>query len=284
MTRSSHTRHGVRKGIVMKICRLVLTALTVLIGLAAPVDTAHAAAPGNDTFAGALAVPIGFSDYLDTTEATTDGVDAELNTCFSAADASVWYSITGNGADVIVDVLLTTYNSYSAGVIIATGSPGNFQQIACDTRVQFFAEVDTTYYVLAVDTQVDGGGNGGLLQINILPAPTLELSVDRVGQVKSRDGVATISGTYTCAGPDGVFIQLFLSQVVGRFKIEGSGSFAEVGTCDGSPRIWSITLEYQNGRFSGGNATAVVSAVAPGPTGTVSLTTTATVQLRSSRH
>ena len=267
----------------MQMRRLVLTALVVLIGLAAPVDTAHAAVPGNDTFAGALEVPIGFSDLLDTTEATTDDVDAELNTCFAAADASVWYSITGNGADVIVDVLLTTFNSYSAGVIIATGSPGSFQQIACGTRVQFFSEVDTTYYVLAVDTQVDGGGSGGLLDIRIFPAPTLEVSVDRFGQVTSRDGVATVGGSYTCAGPDGVFIQLILSQFVGRFKIEGSGSFVDVGTCDGSRRNWSISLQFQNGKFSGGKATAALTADAPGPTGTVSLATTASVQLRRAR-
>ena len=72
----------------MQMRSLVLTALVVLIGLAAPVDTAHTAVPGNDTFAGALEVPIGFSDLLDTTEATTDDVDAAIDLSLPATPAS----------------------------------------------------------------------------------------------------------------------------------------------------------------------------------------------------
>ena len=75
----------------MRLHRRSLVALALPISMAVAVTTAHAAAPNNDTFAGALAVPIGYSEYLDTTEATSDAVDAELNTCFPAADAGVWY-------------------------------------------------------------------------------------------------------------------------------------------------------------------------------------------------
>jgi hypothetical protein len=65
-----------------------------------------AAAPSNDVFGGATAATIGFSETLDTTEATTDSDDAQLNASCGApaTDASVWYSFDGTDTGVIVDV------------------------------------------------------------------------------------------------------------------------------------------------------------------------------------
>jgi hypothetical protein len=267
----------------MRLHRRALIALALPISMAVGVSTAHAAAPAHDTFGGALTVPIGYSEYLDTTEATTDAVDAELNACFPATDASVWYSITGDGTDVIVDVTLTSYNSYSAGVIVVAGTPGNFQQVACGAYVQFLSESGTTYYVLAVDTQLDGGGNGGFLQMSILHAPTLVVTVNSVGQVDPRTGVATIGGTYTCAGPDYVSISLDLRQNVGRFTIFGYNYYTDVGTCDGTAHNWSTSLITQNGKFAGGKSLATMSANACGPTGCAFSSSEQTIQLRSSK-
>lgn len=59
---------------------------------------------------------------LDTTEATTDGDDAQLNeTCGApATDASVWYAfVAGSDAVVVVDV---SQSGYSAGVLVGVGS------------------------------------------------------------------------------------------------------------------------------------------------------------------
>ena len=149
--------------------------------------------------------------------------------------------------------------------------------------MQFFAEAGTTYYVLAVDTQVDGGGNGGFLQMLILPAPTLEVTVNPAGQVDTRSGVPTIGGSYTCAGPDFVSINISLSQRVGRFTIFGYNYSTDVGTCDGTPHNWSMSLITQNGKFAGGKSLATMTATVCGPTGCVYSSGEQTVQLRGSK-
>ena len=124
-----------------------------------------AAAPANDTIGGATPVSLGYSELLDTTEATTDSDDVQLNlSCGApATDASVWYAFTtSNDAQVVVDV---SQSNYSAGILVGVGVPGNLQTIACGPfTVTFSASAGTTYYVLAFD--FDGSGNGGMLSIS----------------------------------------------------------------------------------------------------------------------
>src|SRR5918996_5871828 len=140
-------------------------------------STAVAAPPSNDTFGGATVVSLGFSEQLDTTEATTDADDAQLNaTCGApATDASVWYAFT-TAADtgVVVDV---SQSSYSAGVLVGLGTPGNLETIICGAdTVGFFVNPGYTDYVLAIDDQLDGGGNGATLRNSFTeaPPPTVE--------------------------------------------------------------------------------------------------------------
>ena len=235
--------------------KLIATlALTLsALGLSAP--AALAAPPNNDTFANATVVAVGFSEVLDTTEATTDADDAQLNASCGApaTDASVWYVLQGSDQGVVVDV---SQSDYSAGVLVGVGSQGNLQTVACAPgAVAFFAAAGTTYYVLAIDDQFDGSGNGGNLSISfneIPPPPTVEITVNRFGTVNARTGVATISGTYTCTNGD--FIDVFVDarQNVGRFTILGSGEFFDFGTCDGTPHTWAADVFPQNGKFAGG--------------------------------
>jgi hypothetical protein len=233
---------------------------------AALAPAALAAPPSNDTFAGAKVATIGFSEVLDTTEATTDADDAQLNeTCGApATDASVWYSIEGTDTGVIVDV---SESSYSAGVLVGVGTQGNLETVACGPGVVgFFAEAGTTFYVLAIDDQDDGGGNGGQLSIRFLeapPPPTVDITVNRRGTV-DKAGVATISGTFTCTDAD--FIDVFVEarQNVGRFTIIGSGEFFEFGTCDGDTHQWSAQVFPENGTFAGGKAVTLAFAFACG--------------------
>jgi hypothetical protein len=86
--------------------RLIATAATMVAASALTASPAWGAAPVNDTSGGATPASVGFSQMLDTTEATTDAEDAQLNeTCGApATDASVWYTFAGNDAGVIVDV------------------------------------------------------------------------------------------------------------------------------------------------------------------------------------
>src|SRR6266568_485749 len=102
----------------MKTIIKLLAALALLLStLAVSAPTALAAPPLNDTFAKATAAAIGFSETLDTTEATTDSDDAQLNASCGApaTDASVWYVLQGSDQGVVVDV---SQSNYSAGVLV----------------------------------------------------------------------------------------------------------------------------------------------------------------------
>ena len=235
----------------------LVLALTLTFGGVAP---ALAAPPANDTFGGATLAAAGFSEVLNTSEATTDADDAQLNTnCGApATDASVWYAFAGNDAGVIIDV---SSSDYSAGVAVGVGTQGNLQIVTCGPgAVAFFAGAGETYYVLAFDDQFDGAGNGGNLSIsfnNVPPPPTIDFTVNSYGKFNSKTGTATISGTFTCSNGD--FIDLFgdASQRVGRGSVLGSFEFFEFGTCDGNSHNWSAEVFPINGKFAGGKALTI---------------------------
>ena len=246
----------------MRLLRTFVCAAALVAASAFGAQPAFAAAPANDTIEGATAASLGFSEVIDTTEATTDAVDAQLNeTCGApATDASVWYTLTlAEASDVFVDV---SDSDYPAGVLVGTGSPGALETVDCGPGgVIFAAEAGTTYYVLAIDDQSDGSGNGGSLSISFTgppPAPTMNVTVAARGTFDSRTGAVTIRGTYTCT--DAEFIDIFgdVAQSVGRIAtIRGSFGVFDEGTCDGSSHAWSATAVPENGKFKGGQAVAV---------------------------
>ena len=252
---------------MIRFVRLVLATLVALGALAIAAPAAVAAAPGNDTFGRATQAAIGFSQQLDTTEATTDADDAQLNASCGApaTDASVWYAIAGSDAGVVVDV---SQSDYSAGVLVGVGTQGNLETVECGPgTVGFFATAGTTYYVLAIDDQNDGGGNGGSLNISFNaapPPPTVDITVNKVGRVNAKTGVATISGTYTCSDADFIDAEIDASQRAGRVIISGFGEFFDSGTCDGMSHDWSAEVFGDNGRFVGGKAMTVTFAFACG--------------------
>ena len=251
----------------MRIARFVPVFATLFVTSLVGVGPAWAAAPpANDLSSGATAASIGFSEVLDTSEATTDAEDAQLNeTCGApATDASVWYVLEGDGGSVIVDV---SASDYPAGVLVGIGSPGSLETVACGPGITGFStEVGTTYYVLAIDDQSDGGGNGGMLSISFIeapPAPTVDIQVDRTGTF-DRSGSAHLTGSYTCT--DGDFIEIFgdVIQPVGRFAIRGFFGMFEEGTCDGTPHNWSAEVVPESGKFKGGKALTVTFGFACG--------------------
>ena len=235
------------------------------LSLAAPV---LAAAPANDIYSGRLPIAIGDDLTVDTTEATTDADDVEMNTVCGAPamDASVWYEFTA-AADgfVAIDVSQSTY---SAGVFVALGSPGSFEVLACAPGGTVFEAVQgETYAVLFIDDQSDGSGNGGSLRAQVAevpPPPDVSITVNKTGRF-NKDGSATISGTVTCsdAPVEFTFIDVFVQQLVGRIRINGYG-FIEGFTCDGSTQPWSADVYGDNGIFKGGKALSVSFAVACG--------------------
>ena len=234
--------------------RVSVVSLAALTFVAAPAAVL-AAAPSNDVFGGATAATPGFSETIDTSEATTDGDDAQLNSSCGApaTDASVWYSFAGTDAGVIIDV---SGSDYTAGVLVGVGTQGNLQTVACGPNaIAFFAAAGETYYVLAIDDQADGGGNGGTLSISFAaapPPPAIDFTVNPVGRFNSKTGSATVSGTFSCTDADFIEIDVDAAQSVGRFIVRGFGSFFESGTCDGTTHTWSAEIFGENGKFAGG--------------------------------
>jgi hypothetical protein len=242
-------------------CALTLS----LLGVYTP--AALAAPPANDLSSGATAVTIGYSETIDTSEATTDAEDYQLNVMCGApaTDASVWYTLVGTDQGVIVDV---SSSNYSAGVLVGTGSPGALDVLTCGPgSVAFYAAAGATYYILAIDDQLDGSGNGGQLSISfneIPPPPVINITIDPYGKVNTRSGVATVTGTYTCSGGDFLEVYGDATQEAGRFTVLGNFYFSNSGTCDGTARKWSAAVYPNAGKFAGGKAMTVTLAYACG--------------------
>lgn len=240
----------------MRRVRVVVALLVVAIAVPLQAVPAAAAAPNNDTFAGATAATVGSSEVLPTGEATTDSDDTQLNSSCGApaTDASVWYAFTNPSATgVIVD---TSGSDYSVGVLVGTGTQGALSFVNCGQgSTEFTADAGTTYYVLAVDDQRDGAGNGGSLHISftaVPPPPTVTVTMDPTGRF-DHDGVAHLSGTYSCLDSDFISVSGDVIQSVGRFSIEGSFVFNDSNTCDGLSHPWSAAATSDNGdKFAGG--------------------------------
>jgi hypothetical protein len=243
------------------------------------------APPANDSLSGAKLVTIGFSESLDTSEATTDADDATVNSAcgFPATDASVWYQFVGTGEKVSLNVF---QSDYSASVI-ATSNPNVIfpPQSACGLGgVDFVASAGVTYYILAFDDQRDGVGSGGLLNISLSLAPpppdlTVTVTVENFGSVNARTGVVTMSGTYSCVNADSLNLYVAVVQELGRgrkdgeidFRAFGDASAQFQGNCDGNLHPWSAEVhpfeDPDFRKFVGGKATTTVLAHSEGPHG-----------------
>ncbi|MFL6136408.1 MAG: hypothetical protein ACJ74O_01210 [Frankiaceae bacterium] len=228
-------------------------------------QSAFAAVPPNDVLAGATTVTtLPFSDTVDVTQATTDAQDAQVNASCGApaTEHSVWYSYSpsSDGA-ILVDV---SQSDFSAGVIIATGTPGALDTWACgpgEVAAPTFA--GETYYVMAfADTPGDPGGTLRLTVDVAPPPPTVEVTVAPKGTVSK--GVATLHGTYVCTG-DAEFVDIFgeLRQPVGRLAVIGEfETFVAPPACDGAAHPWSADVFGENGKFAGGKSASVTIALA----------------------
>jgi hypothetical protein len=230
---------------------------------------AHAAPPANDTIEGAVAIgSLPFTTTLDTTQATTDATDAELNVpCQApATDASVWFSYTPAADGAIL--MSMEESSYAGGFLVAIGAPGSLELINCGPNaVGLEVTAGTTYYFMVIDDQSDGSGNGGTLILNAMaapPPPVISLTVNRLGTF-DKTGAASVYGTISCTGEvEFSFLSVELTQPVGRAAVYGVAD-VEI-TCDGTVRPWTAVVEPIIGkRFAGGRATAVTFSVACGP-------------------
>jgi hypothetical protein len=268
----------------MRRSALLITIVALAsLGLAVPV---LAAAPTADTYAGRTTITtLPFIETIDTTEATTDADDAEANAQCGApvTDASVWYEYTATSdAGFVVE---TGNSSYSAGLLVATGSPGSFVVVTCSPSSVFVpSTTGETYAILVFDDQYDGEGNGGTVDVAISevpPPPVLDVTIASSGKFNAKTGSATILGTLSCTGGDvdgKNFIDVQVGQTVGRVRFNGEGftTFA----CDGSTQTWSAEVFSSSGKFAGGKATVTLFAIACGNGGCDEVQATANVTLK----
>ena len=145
----------------MKLIRTLAAAVCAAALTMASAAPATAAPPGNDTVAGATAITVlPTTISQDTTQATTDALDATLNAdCGApATNASVWFTYTDTtGTGFVVDM---SASDYSGGFIVTAGDPADGNLVACGptTVAVSGGEPGTTYYVVAFsDSEVNGG-------------------------------------------------------------------------------------------------------------------------------
>jgi Rieske Fe-S protein len=221
---------------------------------------ASAAPPSHDTIDGAKVISeVPFSEIVDTTEATTDAEDAAINTnCGApATNGSVWYSLTASGsaAAYLVDV---SQSDFTAGVIVATGTPGNLSLVTCGPQsVGFEVTPGTTYFLMAFSDNPDVVG--GQLSISVTeasPPPKVSMTINEVGRVNTKTGAATVSGTYTCDGQaDFTVLQGRLSQKQGDIHVVGN--FEQLDLPCGGTFKWSATIAPESGKFKRGEAASL---------------------------
>ena len=246
------------------------TALSAVMAVAlipaVAVSAANAATPSNDAVSGATVIgSLPTTITQDTTQATTDAVDAALNAdCGApATNASVWFEYTDvAGAGFIA----TMENSdYSGGFFVTEGDPSLGNLVACGpTTVGVQTTPGETYYVAAFSDTSVSGGNLEVTFDKAPPMPEISVSADPRG-FTYKDGSAQLTGTYTCANADRFESEVdgTLTQRVGRVKITGY-FFLYPLECDGASHRWSAQVVSDNGLFRGGKAASVAFGFACG--------------------
>ena len=225
-------------------------------------DVSIAAVPANDEFANAVVIgALPFNTSLNTSEATAVGDPA--NDCLVDGH-TVWYQFTPS---VDMRINANTFGSdYDTGIAVYAGTPPNLTQIACnddalpgrtvETNVNFDATAGTTYYFMVGSCCGQDGGN---LVFNVNVSLNLALTINPSGSVDAKTGLATISGTVSCAEPASGFLDGRVQQRIGRTLI--TGFFFTEFECDGVTP-WQVQVSAENGLFTGGQVQVSVAAVA----------------------
>jgi len=236
--------------------------------------------PANDKIGHAVAVSaLPFSATLDTTGATTDAVDAQANASCGApaTNNSVWYTFTGgqNHHNIFVDA---SKSDYSAGVIIATGTPGALMTVSCGPAfVTATTTPGTTYYIMIFDDS----GTGGTLRLNIGDAPDIALNFDKNAGIDTH-GVVYLTGIYNCTQATSLHISGTLIEIVAS-KVVSTGHFDTLGipapNCNGSQHSWTGLVLADTTSFAPGQAAAFTDASACGRIACTLISETTVVKL-----
>jgi Ca2+-binding RTX toxin-like protein len=145
------------------------------------------APPANDDFAAAKVIDrLSFSDTVDMTYATKEDADP-IPSCNYATGSTVWYSYTPS-ADGYVQA--ETPGSYYSALAVYTGSPGSFDQVACDqSHVNFKVHAGVTYYFMVRDQYGYTAGLTFTASDGVPPPPNDDFADARSFDVPSTDSV-----------------------------------------------------------------------------------------------
>jgi len=182
--------------------RVFATLACVAVGLGFVGTASAATPPPNDKIGGAIVVSaLPFVRTVDTTGATTDATDAQVNQSCGApvTHNSVWYKFTAGPTNTAL-VVDTTGSTFSSGVIIATGTPSALTTQSCGPiSAKVAVASGKTYFILAFDDT----GSGGTLHISIhgpAPAPANDLSTHAT-TVSALPYSATLDTSGATTGP-----------------------------------------------------------------------------------
>ncbi|MEO7060574.1 MAG: hypothetical protein ABI083_12700 [Lapillicoccus sp.] len=244
----------------MRLRHVLVAAAIAALLVPATALAAVAAPPNNDTVSGARTIASTPKTITqDTTSATTDAVDTELDASCGApaTNGSVWFKyVDTTGKGLLVD---TSASDYATGIMIVAGNPtSGGSLVACGPQMSAATgAAGTIYYVMAFSPVV--GVTGGQLKATFAeapPAPTATLTVAK-DAVATKNGSLKMHGTYSCTNANSFNsgIQGQAIQRAGRLKINGS-FFLPGLTCDGKVRPWKATALSDNGYFAAGRATS----------------------------
>jgi hypothetical protein len=235
---------------------------------------AAAAAPGNDTQAGAVVIPnsLPFHYTQSTTEATVDaGESLASSYCLGvgapAFEHAVWFEATipaGLTQAIQIDV---SASDYGAGIAVLADNGGTLSPIDCvpGAYVTPGAAPAGTYYLVVFGDGTTPATSGNLdLAVDVAPPPPdISVTVNPTGTA-TKEGGAWLSGTVTCVGngPNAAVFDVegAVSQTVGRLIISSAFFSGESIPCDGATYPWQAYAPPANGKFSGGKSITVSTA------------------------
>jgi uncharacterized repeat protein (TIGR01451 family)/uncharacterized delta-60 repeat protein len=261
------------------------------VGLAAP---AFGAAPPNDNFANAIAIPVGFNDWgtITGTNATATAEPGEPAHAGTAAANSVWYSWTAPKDGI---VYLDAFNSsFTARLAVYTGTvlsnlsvvaasdfnatsahvPGGYPSDPAPNYgtgnlggLRFRASAGTTYYI-AADTETGGTGaftltwayhSSGIFRFT----STAYTCSEEESQVPAGQNIGhTVQGVVITVtrmfGCDGQVMLGYMTTT--NVAVRGTGTNAVPDT---DFRTTSGTLVFQNGEMSRSFVVPIVNNNAP---------------------
>jgi hypothetical protein len=218
----------------------------------AQLDVSLQAIPANDDFDNAIAITaLPFTSSLNTSEATTaadDPLDDETCGFNSIGGHTVWYRFSPT-QNLRINAS-TVGSDFDPNVFVYTGTRGNLTRIACNFlpgSLTFEALAGETYFLVVGPNGEDPGGN---LAFRVDQSLEAGVTIDPVGTVNPRTGVATITGTVTCS--QSAFFELG-GEVQQRKVVASQGSLFASSDCDGVTS-WEGEVVGENGRLVPGKA------------------------------